>query len=139
MTVFLLSGIGSGIFSFSAAWQRGLMGVAALILGVISGAALVPALLPWIPGKSFALKGSITGLMTGFLILLFGFQATGWEWFALFLFTVSASSFLAMNFTGSTPYTSPSGVEKEMRRFIPLQAASVVLAAAAWIGAGFSG
>jgi hypothetical protein len=31
-----------------------------------------------------------------------------------------------MNFTVSTPYTSPTGVEKEMRRAMPAQAAGVL-------------
>jgi hypothetical protein len=43
-----------------------------------------------------------------------------------------------MNFTGSTPYTSPSGVEKEMRKAIPLQALAALIAVAAWVGAGFA-
>jgi hypothetical protein len=44
-----------------------------------------------------------------------------------------------MNFTGSTPYTSPSGVEKEMRRAIPVQAAGGVLAITVWLAAPFIG
>jgi hypothetical protein len=46
-------------------------------------------------------------------------------------------SYLAMNFTGTTPFTSPSGVEKEMRRAIPLQILALVVAAGLWIGAAF--
>jgi hypothetical protein len=37
-----------------------------------------------------------------------------------------------MNFTGASPITSPSGVERETRRALPLQAAGGTLA----IGAG---
>jgi hypothetical protein len=44
-----------------------------------------------------------------------------------------------MNFTGSTPYTSPSGVDKEMRRAIPLQATLALIAMVAWVGAAFTG
>ena len=57
---------------------------------------------------------------------------------ALVLITAAVSSYLAMNFTGSTPFTSPSGVEKEMRRAIPIQAAAAVAAVAAWIGSAFT-
>ena len=57
---------------------------------------------------------------------------------ALIVLTMVVSSHLAMNFTGATPFTSPSGVEKEMRLAIPLQAAAVVLAAGLWIAAAFS-
>jgi len=52
---------------------------------------------------------------------------------------VAISSYLAMNFTGSTPFTSPSGVEKEMRRAIPLQAGAVLIALVAWVSAAFVG
>jgi hypothetical protein len=41
-----------------------------------------------------------------------------------------------MNFTGSTPFTSPSGVEKEMRKAIPLQLTAALIAVVIWVGAG---
>ncbi|NCC93692.1 MAG: hypothetical protein EOM10_10475 [Opitutae bacterium] len=53
------------------------------------------------------------------------------------LWTVSLASWLALNFTGSTPYTSPSGVEKEMRKAIPILAGSTVLAAILFVTANF--
>jgi hypothetical protein len=53
------------------------------------------------------------------------------------LLTVSVSSFVAMNFTGATPFTSPTGVEKEMRMAIPLQLAAAVVAIVLWTSAGF--
>ena len=43
----------------------------------------------------------------------------------------------AMNFTGATPFTSPSGVEKEMRRALPVQAGLTVLAGLLWVGGAF--
>ena len=61
------------------------------------------------------------------------------EALALLLITIVISSYLAMNFTGSTPFTSSSGVEKEMRRAIPLQAAAALIALVAWVGAAFGG
>jgi hypothetical protein len=42
-----------------------------------------------------------------------------------------------MNFTGSTPFTSPSGVEKEMRRAIPMQVAALLIATIMWVGSAF--
>jgi hypothetical protein len=44
-----------------------------------------------------------------------------------------------MNFTGSTPFTSPSGVEKEMRKAIPMQTVALLLAIVAWVGSAFAG
>jgi hypothetical protein len=138
IVVFILSGIGPDLFSLKAAWTRSLMAAAALAGGVFAGAVLTPAFLPKIPGRAFYIKGAITGFLTAAGILLWYRQDAGLlELSALLLFTMAVSSFMAMNFTGATPFTSPTGVEKEMRRAIPMQIAAVFLAVFAWIGAGF--
>jgi hypothetical protein len=48
-----------------------------------------------------------------------------WGW-GLVAAGTAISSFTAMNFTGSSTYTSPSGVEWEMRRAIPAQLVAAV-------------
>jgi len=137
--IFLLSGIDSNIFSLAAAWPRGLMATLAYAAGILAGAVIAPALLPWIPGRSFALKGSITGICCGIgIILIFHPKLQLWDSLAVMLCAATISSYLAMNFTGSTPFTSPSGVEKEMRKAIPLQALAGLMAVAAWIGSAFA-
>ena len=89
-------------------------------------------------GRAFSLKGTITGLIVGLIfIALLRVNFQEWEWIAILLCIVSVSSYLAMNFTGSTPFTSPSGVEKEMRKAIPVQAGSVLIAAVLWVGSAF--
>jgi hypothetical protein len=136
--IFILSGIGPDIFSFGNAWTRGIMASAAYAAGVFSGAALVPAVLRWIPGKAFSVKGMVSGIIAAVaLMMIYGDSAGLMEILALSLFTTAISSYLAMNFTGSTPYTSPSGVEKEMRKAIPMQAFAVIATIVLWIGAGF--
>ncbi len=89
---------------------------------VLAGSVVTPALLPYIPGRAFAFKGWLLGAgwTAGYLGLSKRFQkgnrllSTG----ELLLFP-AVSSFLAMNFTGSSTYTSPSGVKKEMKRALP--------------------
>jgi hypothetical protein len=138
LTGFILSGIGPGIFSIGPAWSRGLIMIAACATGIFSGAVAVPLLLPWIPGRAFAIKGAITGMLMGAgMVRVVGRAVSSVEALALILFIVASSSYLAMNFTGSTPYTSPSGVEKEMRIAIPFQVLAIILSIAAWIGAMF--
>jgi len=140
LAAFVISGIGTQIFSLSAAWVRGFMLASAYVTGILAGAIVTPALLPWIPGKSFAVKGAVSGVIGGaaIIVLLRGdLQLLGAV--ALLLFTTAVGSYLAMNFTGSTPFTSPSGVEKEMRKALPLQALSMVVALVAWVGAAFAG
>ena len=49
----------------------------------------------------------------------------------------AVASYCAMNFTGSSTFTSPSGVEKEMRRYLPLQADAALVAGISWISGAF--
>lgn len=136
---FLLSGIGAGIFSLQAAWFRGVLLTAALAGGVFAGAVAAPMLLPWIPVRAFSLKGALVGAAAG-LAIVAGLREhlNGWEAAALLTCTAVLSSYLTMNFTGSTPYTSPSGVEKEMRRAIPFQAGAALAVPVLWVAAAFA-
>ncbi|MBA4367115.1 MAG: hypothetical protein C0403_05690 [Desulfobacterium sp.] len=136
--LFLLSGIGSDFFSFKNAWERGLIGISSLVGGVIAGAVLTPVFLQNLPGRAFSIKGAVAGIVTAIVVVLWYWKDTIWlETIGLMLFVITISSYLAMNFTGSTPFTSPTGVEKEMRKAIPLQAFALIVAAISWIGAGF--
>jgi hypothetical protein len=139
-SLFLLSGVGHGIFSVGAAVSRGATAVLAYILAIMAGAVLTPTLLPWLPGRAFAVKGAIMGAAVGALLsTLFAGQLVFLEMLALTLFIMAVSSYLAMNFTGSTPFTSPTGVEKEMRKAIPAQAVVALAAVVLWASAGFMG
>jgi len=138
LAVFVISGISPGIFSFSAAWFRGLNGAAAYLFGVLAGAVAVPVLLPWLPMRRFYIKGILTGLAAGMLLnLSLGANITGLESLALLLLITTVSSYAAMNFTGATPFTSPSGVEKEMRQGIPIQIIALVISVVTWVAAPF--
>ena len=140
LVAFVISGIGTQVFSFSAAWGRGIMLAVAYGTGIFAGAVITPTLLPWIPGKSFAVKGAIAGALSSSVIVVLLRSDIGLLGaLALMLCTTAVGSYLAMNFTGSTPFTSPSGVEKEMRKAIPLQASALLIALFAWIGSAFVG
>ncbi len=135
-----MSGIGTSFFSIGDAFSRGLMLLAAYAAGILAGAVAAPILLPWIPLRAFALKGMLTGIAAGLAVAAIFYSSTIWaEALALILITIVISSYLAMNFTGSTPFTSPSGVEKEMRKAIPLQAAVALIGLISWVGAAFAG
>jgi hypothetical protein len=136
--LFMLSGIGAHIFSFSQAWQRGLMVLAATTAGVLSGTVAVPLLLPWLPGSAFSVKGTVAGVVAGTAIAVIFRHSNGLlDAASLVLLTIAVSSFLAMNFTGATPFTCPSGVEKEMRAAIPIQVGAVFTSLALWIASPF--
>ena len=139
LALFILSGIGPGIFSLGQALNKGGMALAAAFGGIAAGAILTPVLLPWIPGRAFSLKGALVGLILALFIPAIFWDNIGAPGLsALFLLTIIISSYLAMNFTGATPFTSPSGVEKEMRKAIPVQALAGIAAVTLWIGDAFT-
>ena len=136
LSLVIVSGFGPGFYSVSRALQRGGAVLAATILALFAGAVLMPLLLPWIPGRMFSLKGAIIGAITGLPpALLTGGGLV--EKLALLLWSTAFASYLSMNFTGSTPFTSPSGVEKEMRRSLPFQAGAALIALVLWFVAAF--
>jgi hypothetical protein len=109
---------------------------APLLAGVLTGTVLVPVLLPWIPGRAFSLKGGVLGAAVvgaTIAVLQDGQSATGMA--EVFLFGTAIASFLAMQFTGATTFTSPSGVEWEMRRALIFQIGAAVLATVICIAA----
>jgi acetyl-CoA decarbonylase/synthase complex subunit gamma len=122
--------------SLAGGWSAGFMALAAAGGALLAGVALAPLLLPWLPGRSFAVKGAEAGLAwAGAFYLLAG--GSSWPWLtvaALFLALPAISAFYTLNFTGCTTFTSPNGVRKEMRRAIPAMgialAAGVLLALA---------
>ena len=98
----------------------------------LAGAFVTPLLLPFIPGRAFSFKGWLMGLCwTAFAFWLFGWYEPGyWLLVAGYgLLLPAVSAFLAMNFTGASTYTSPSGVLKEMKISLPFIICSVLIGA----------
>jgi acetyl-CoA decarbonylase/synthase complex subunit gamma len=124
--------IWGGVLFLAAALMYGLTAgigaLVALIGAVLTGVALTPILLPWIPGRSFAVKGALTGLTWSIVIYLL-YNGAGWSpatTIATFLALPAISSFYALNFTGCTNFTSRSGVKKEMRLGIPIMGVAMI-------------
>jgi len=138
LVLFILGGIGPQFFSLSAVWSRGGGAICSGLLGVFTGAVLVPLLLPWLPGRAFAMKGAIAGLVTGLLGVVLLYASLDWlNSMALLIAVTTVSSWCAMHFTGSSTFTSPSGVEKEMRQAIPAQVAALLVGGGCWLAATF--
>ncbi len=72
------------------------------------------------------------------MLIPFVFFARGMELVSWTLITISLSSFLAMNFTGSSTFTSLSGVKKEMREAVPYQVTAGSLGLIMWLVALFT-
>jgi hypothetical protein len=100
-----------------------------IIFAFIAGSVAGPVLLPLLPGRAFALKGAFSGLLFFLLSYYLGFTGRNPLYVLAWLFIMlSIASFVMMNFTGASTYTSLSGVRKEMRVAVPMQAAGIVLA-----------
>ncbi|MHB8075375.1 mercury methylation corrinoid protein HgcA [Desulfosporosinus fructosivorans] len=125
--LFLLNLLGLGPF--------GLVDFYGYMGAVIVGCVITPVLLPWIPGRAFAWKGWLLGFIWAVIVNVLN----GWNgWTAIpqysilralgYLFVLpSISAFLAMNFTGSSTFTSFSGVLKEMKIAVPAIIISIVI------------
>jgi hypothetical protein len=113
--LFLFNALGFGKF--------GLMELIGFFGAVVTGCVITPILLPWIPGRTFAFTGALLGILWTVALLLLngGFAQLGiLKAVSYLLLLPSVSAYTAMNFTGSSTYTSPTGVNKEMRIAIPI-------------------
>ena len=130
----LLSGITPSGYSTALAFSAGWRAILNLFAGYLSGCVLVPALLPWIPFRRFSMKGVVTGWLLAVVLLFSGTLGANIPGIiSWFLMIGGLSSFMAMNFTGSSTFTSLSGVQKEMKTALPVQITMVSLGLAGWI------
>lgn len=122
----IVSGLGGEGGFVGNVLHDGVFSAVAFLSAIVTGAVLTPILLPYLPGRAFALKGLVTGLAAvAVLLYVWGgdFRSLrdvlfGGSWLLLI---PAFSAFLAMNFTGASTYTSLSGVKKEMRWALPLE------------------
>ena len=140
IALFLLAGLSRSGYAFPG--MAGGREVLLLFLAFIAGGALVPAFLPWLPGRALSWKGMTIGLLLAVVLVIVGLipssQISGQlETAAWVLLMTAIGAFMAMNFTGSTTYTSLSGVKKEMRFAVPSQIVAAVLGFALWMVARF--
>ena len=134
----VIGGLGPGIFSLQRALQAAWPAAIVVVATMVAGGLVTPALLPWLPGRMFALKGAEVGALAAIATLV----PLAWAFSALrlaahALFMVAGSSFIAMNYTGTSTFTSLSGVKKEMRSALPWQVGAAAMAAVLWIAGGF--
>jgi hypothetical protein len=108
----------------------GILASVAAVVAILAGAVLFPIMLPWLPTSDFSVKGLILGGLVALplilTMLLGGADGVWWSrtlWALIFLLAMPpVTAYLALNFTGSTPFTSKSGVRREMFAYIPVMA-----------------
>lgn len=130
----------------AALWfLAGAVAALAVIVAVLAGTVLFPALLPFLPAKDFSVKGLFLGVVVALpFAFVFGTTPSLPLWAAALgaatplLVMPAVVGYLALNFTGCTTYTSRTGVKKEIFRYVPLMAAIAALGSLAGIALGVS-
>jgi hypothetical protein len=114
------------IMYFAGGWISSLAAIATVLAGTV----LFPILLPWIPTHNFSTKGFLLGALIAIPFALSPFiRHPDWSWYhrlgqalEFLLAMPPVTAFIALNFTGSTTFTSRSGVKREMFAYIPAMA-----------------
>jgi hypothetical protein len=134
---FILSGISINGGDFNFQIRSSIMGMLNVFLAYFAGVAIAPAFLPYLPFRMFSFKGLVAGLLVSsglFFTNLSGTSLSGK--IAWLLIVPSIASFMSMNFTGSSTYTSLSGVKREMKISLPVQitlaASGIILLVISW-------
>jgi hypothetical protein len=125
--------------------------VAAAVTATLSGSLLFPILLPWLPTRYFSIKGFILGFITASPFVIHAIMDATIEVFWLkgilalaYLLTLpSLTAYLSLMFTGSTTFTSRTGVKREIAVYFPWMAwmfgIGVILAIVFFITSKFMG
>ena len=130
--VFIFFGLQPTGILFRSAFNEGYLFILAGLIALFTGAYITPILLPYIPFRSFAIKGLITGILGIVLLdLAMDNELTKDIYIKMstYLLFPAISSYLALNFTGCTTFTNMSGVIKEMKIAIPLYIAVLIITA----------
>jgi len=142
----LAGGLGLDGYRRSRVADAGLWSAGLLLGSTVLSITLTPALLPWLPGRAFAIKGVWVGLAILLAVLGHAMYHGGplqrvfegpLNLAAWWLLIPASASFFAMNFTGASTYTSLSGVRKEMALAVPLQALCVLAGTVCWLAGRF--
>jgi hypothetical protein len=101
----------------------------AAVTAVLTGTVLFPALFPFIPTHDYSSRGLILGIVMAvpFAVFFASFPGlSGWTSILAgvtpLLIMPAVTAYLALNFTGSTPFPSRTGVKKEIFRYVPVMA-----------------
>ncbi len=110
---------------------------AAAAVSVLAGTVLFPMLLPWIPTPNFSTKGLVLGAVAALpfavaagvkAAVASGTSVAQPVWWCVaqglvyLLCMPPVTAYLTLNFTGSTTFTSKTGVRKEIYKYIPVMA-----------------
>jgi hypothetical protein len=129
----LLGGLSSSGYSVAGIRTIGSFGAGLTLGAFLLSVVLGPMLLPWLPGRAFSIKGAFLGLVLVGAAAGGGLSGSWLQIAAWALIVPTIASFVVMNFTGASTYTSLSGVLREMRFAVPVQIAGAVIGMGFWV------
>jgi len=100
----------------------------ATLAAMLAGVVLFPLLLPWLPFKDFSAKGFLLGaaVVLPFSLVMILREPGDWVSMAiglsLLVLLPPVTAFISLNFTGSTTFTSRTGVKAEIFSYTPIMA-----------------
>lgn len=103
---------------------------------IVTGGVLVPLLLPWLPSRAFSLKGAAAGALAAAAAALW-LPMGRLETAGTALLMTAIVSYMALNFTGTTTFTTNAGARLEVRRALPPIAAAAGVGAVLRVAAAF--
>jgi hypothetical protein len=107
-----------------------LIGSKGAVAAILAGTVLFPILLPWLPTHNFSTKGFFLGGIVAIPFAIAAFlkspESALWlrsAWALVYALLIpSITAYLTLNFTGSTTFTSRSGVRREIFAYVPVMA-----------------
>ena len=124
MLFLLINFIAMSNLSFLEIFKVSMINTIPYLIAILLGTVIIPILLPIIPFKSFALKGAMVGLIWSAVTIQFNstflYEDSVFMAISNTLLLTSITTYLGLNFTGSSTYTSFSGVLKETIRAMPI-------------------
>ncbi|MFC1765823.1 mercury methylation corrinoid protein HgcA [Planctomycetota bacterium] len=112
--------------------EEALFAALLVFAGYLLVSIMTPALLPWLPGRAFSVKGMGAGILAWLLLLASRLYLQVEDLLAWLLLFIIIGSFMGLNLTGASTYTSLSGVKKETRLAVPWMIAGLLTAAGLW-------
>lgn len=100
------------------------------LCAILAGVVAFPILLPWLPTRDFSSKGFVLGVLVALPFVWWSLQGnSSGEWWVRagmalrpLLTWPPVTAFLALSFTGSTTFTSRTGVRREIFAYVPAMA-----------------
>ena len=128
-----LSGLNREGDSTKLVLSDGIKSAVIVLGGLLAAGILGPLLLPWLPGRAFSAKGLWIGLAMSLVLALCSSWSSVPGTISWFLMIPALTSYVVMNFTGASTYTSLSGVRREMRVAVPAQLICTVAGIGLWL------